>query len=124
MRMAKEGAEVATACAACHTPRVTGEAALAEDAPGVPCASCHNVEAIHDGKQGRPALKFAKGAMLLGPHDVAKGVIYAHGTGRAPDHMKSPDRLCLSCHREMKSKTGVSICSTGSEHAKTKGLLE
>jgi hypothetical protein len=116
LRLGKEGAQIAPACAGCHNPR-TDELEGTVAKRGVSCATCHNVAAIHAGKSGRAALQWAEGSVLTGPHDASPEGTTAHGTGPAAPHLTDGKSMCLVCHAEVKSKAGLPICTTGPERA-------
>ena len=126
LREQREGADILAVCAACHTPRDVDALDSAIAQTGVACAACHNVAAVHatDDARGRAALDFAGGALLLGPNDLPADASDAHGTGAAPPHMKDGPSLCLACHGELKSATGLPICTTGPELAGAPGESE
>lgn len=124
IRLRKEGPELAKACAGCHTPRQVDE-----DGPvakrGVTCATCHHLSAVEEGKHGVAALLRPDNALLVGPHDIPHGRSPAHVTGGSPSFMKDGETLCLACHAEMRSATGVPICTTGPEaHALGEGRAD
>jgi hypothetical protein len=121
LRLRKEGPTLASACASCHTPRDVGEVDSARARTGVSCAACHHVERVERGERGHRALVRPTGPRLAGPHDLEPGRSPAHETGKAPGFMTDGTTLCLACHRDLESATGVSICSTGIEHAPAEG---
>jgi hypothetical protein len=109
IRMKKEGAEIAKACARCHTPGFEESPDDPNAVVGVTCVHCHNtVPAAPDG-------------VLLGANDLAAGLTPAHGTGVAAPQLTDGRSVCLSCHAAMQSPKGVAMCTTGSEHAELIG---
>lgn len=122
MRMKKEGAEIATSCALCHSPRgiQNPEGRLAQ--VGVGCASCHLVEEVQSGpgRMGAHALIFALDGVMRGPH--GPGTEGAnHGLAAPATHLTDGKTICLACHDELRSKAGISVCSTGMEWKSNEG---
>lgn len=115
IRMKKEGAKLAAACAQCHSPRATDDVDGPVAQLGVSCASCHAVAAVKSGLPGAKALTWTDNDALLGPHDPSNQVGAGHATGPAPSHMKDGSSLCLACHAEVKGHNGVPVCTTGPE---------
>jgi|GEM_PF-1281393 len=116
VRMRREGAEIADACANCHTPR-----AKSPDDPkaihGVTCATCHNVASVAPEKLGAKALTWAEPTMIYGAGDLEPGAAGgSHGSGKAPPHMKDGESLCLACHDRLGNPHDIPICDTGNEH--------
>jgi hypothetical protein len=107
IRMKKEGANIAKACAGCHTPGFEAEPNADKAVVGVGCATCHNA------KVG------ARPGQLLGPNDVAVGATKAHETGPAHASIADGTTLCMECHASLESPKGLSMCATGAEHEAT-----
>ncbi len=114
LRMKKEGAAVAEACAGCHTPNWGGEDGKTARS-GVACSACHNVARVHPDRAGAAALVRAAPGLLFGPHDTDPDATVAHGSGPSAAHLTDGKTICLACHAAMHSKSGVPICTTGPE---------
>lgn len=117
LRMAREGDAVAAACAGCHTPRAADPTDAIRARVGVSCATCHNTIRVDPARRGRAALTFDPGGGLYGPHHVPALTTSPHPIGPAASHLRDGKTICLVCHAELKSATGIPICSTGPERA-------
>ncbi len=117
LRMKKQGAEVASKCASCHTPRAGGDDASAAALAGVSCATCHAISSVRPGEgHGAQALTWAEDGAMRGAKTLAPGASPAHGTGDALEAIADGQTLCLTCHGELEAAPGVVACSTGAEH--------
>ncbi|MCB9681078.1 MAG: hypothetical protein H6733_06355 [Alphaproteobacteria bacterium] len=116
LRLDKQGAELATACNACHTPRNVADDTAPEAKVGVSCATCHTTVAVTPGKKGAAALVAATDGALHGPHDLPAGASPAHGTGAASPVLTDGTAMCMACHDATKTPTGADACTTGPEH--------
>jgi len=102
LRMQKEGEAVRLTCHRCHSPRLVTEPG--HPPVGVGCFDCHGPSA------GAPD------GTLLGPRDLAANLTPAHGTGRSSPTIADGTSACQTCHAELKSPAGLTICTTGVEH--------
>lgn len=116
VRIGKEGLQIATACAGCHSPRGVdapdGPAAMT----GVACAACHQLDAVRADAKGAKALVRAAPGTFRGPHDTPKES-GPHQGGPALPAIADGKSLCLACHSELKTPNGTPLCSTGMEAA-------
>ena len=117
LRVAKEGDKITTVCGQCHNPRSPQRPETAAAKTGVSCATCHNLKSIRrlPGMFGAQLLQWAAPNVFLGPHQLGKKKIDAHGLGYAPPHMQDGVALCLTCHAELKNAADVALCTTGTE---------
>ncbi len=117
VRMAKEGPQVANACAKCHTPLADGpeDPSLAA-LNGVSCATCHNVAHVASTGVGADRLtRFEDPLKFQGPNTPRAGLKAPHALGGAPPaHMTDGMTLCLACHETL-SNGKVTLCNTGVE---------
>lgn len=118
LRTEKQGPHIPAACANCHNPRDPLEHDSKAAQAGVTCATCHQLEGVHqDGKSGAAALQVGEPKRFRGPHDVANGVSPVHANGPALPALVDGRTLCLACHGEEKNPVGVPTCTTGPEYA-------
>ena len=123
LRLEKQGPAVAAACAGCHNPADVVDHDSKAAAVGVGCATCHQLDGVHleGGKKGVAALVPASVLRFRGPHTILDGTSPVHGTGAALPALEDGTTLCLACHGEEKTPSGLATCSTGPEHASAPG---
>jgi len=116
IRIKKEGAAIAKACAGCHTPASAPEVDGKLAAHGVTCTTCHYTAKVDrsGGKLGVAALVRGAPGVMYGQDDP-RSVPGGHGRQMAPAHFKDGTTLCLVCHDELGNKRKVPLCSTGPE---------
>ena len=130
-------------CAVCHNPRIsvteTGvdyeidavmgldrdsavNKAVASDAlsEGINCLVCHNVDAIDEtlpeSKRGIHRLKWNPVGMMSGPFDDADSPY--HKTQKR-DFFDDPKKLCMVCHANDRSVSGLVFANTKKEYDQT-----
>jgi len=130
-------------CAVCHNPRIsvteTGmdyriDAVMGLDkgsdvnkavessvlAEGINCLVCHNVDAIDENlpasKRGIHRLKWNKNGVMSGPFADAKSPY--HDTQQR-DFFKDPKKLCMVCHANDRSESGLVFANTEVEYKET-----
>ena len=100
-------------CTVCHAPlsRVFGNADFSSpaSAEGVTCVACHGAKEVRGTHSARDILYHLRTIYSDHPDTSTDAHAAAHR-----DHFLS-GRLCLACHAEMKSPTGVAVCATGPE---------
>ncbi len=111
--MAKSGKKAPYFCGSCHAPaegRLTaGAKTVYSYLPDIPCAFCHSVEGVSEGKAfntySLSAAMTSAGAVsgTSAPHPVSKW------------SFESPSGMCLGCHGKMKNGKGTVICSMDME---------
>ncbi|MDP3505167.1 MAG: multiheme c-type cytochrome [Myxococcales bacterium] len=122
MRLAKQGPQIAGACANCHSPRDTKDFDSKAARAGVTCATCHQLEGVRsgDGIKGAAALIVGPEKTFRGPHDLVNGTAPLHATGAALPALVDGTSLCLACHGEETNAAGVATCTTGPEYVASK----
>lgn len=122
MRVAKQGPQIAGACATCHSPRDTKDFDSKAARAGVTCATCHQLEGVRSGEglKGVAALIVGPEKTFRGPHDIVNGTAPLHATGAALPAMVEGTSLCLACHGEETNAAGVGTCTTGPEYVASK----
>jgi hypothetical protein len=119
-RMEREGEELATKCANCHSPRAPDEPDSVIAQTGVSCAGCHNIAAIDRGDgsvKGASAITYEDDCRMRGPHDIESGAGAPHRTGDAAPWITDGTTLCMTCHESATTPHGLPSCTTGFEFA-------
>jgi len=131
-------------CAACHNPRIavtkTGidyeiaavmkldsvtdvNKAVENDAltEGINCLVCHNVDSVHDdlpaSKRGIHRISWNPVGIMSGPFADAKSPY--HKTQYRDFFGKDPKTLCLVCHANDRSESGLVFANTEREYKET-----